>query len=176
MSLHIVIDTREKTPLHFEPWDATTSIGLLKQGDYAILGDTQFAIERKSLDDFLGTVSTGWERFLREIGRMDAHEFISMPILIEGDMETVCFAEFEGRIVPPRHRHFNLSPKFILKRIAELTMLGCAPLFSSNRDYAAALALSLLRLRNDMIEAGESPDRARPRFIDFIRNLPPAKE
>ena len=170
--MHIIIDTREKTPLHFEPWDAEMSIGTLRQGDYALLGDTNFAIERKSLDDFLGTISTGWERFLREIGRMEAHEFVAMPILIEGDFEAVCFSTFEGRTVPPKHRHFNLNPKFICKRIAELSLLGCAPLFSSNAGYAAALALAMFRLRSDMIECGESPDRARPRFIDFIRNLP----
>ena len=170
--LRIIIDTREQLPLHFEPWDAETSIGTLRQGDYALHGDTQFAIERKSLEDFLGTISSGWERFLREIGRMDAHAFIAMPILIEGDFESVCFTEFEGRTVPPRHRHHNLSPKFICKRIAELTLLGCAPLFASNAGYASALALAMFRLRSEMIKSGGDPERARSRFIEFILNLP----
>jgi ERCC4-type nuclease len=68
--LRIVIDTREQTPWSWEPSDAITTVAGLNAGDYALLADTEpvrgkdrlavrFAIERKSLEDFLGTISTG---------------------------------------------------------------------------------------------------------------------
>ena len=69
--LHIVIDTREQTPWHFHPEVATATRGTIKTGDYALLNDDGFAIERKSLNDFVGTIGKGWDRFCREIKRMD---------------------------------------------------------------------------------------------------------
>ena len=51
----IIIDTREQTPWSFPP-EIPVEIGTLKTGDYALAGDDAFAIERKSKDDFLGTI------------------------------------------------------------------------------------------------------------------------
>lgn len=169
--MHITIDTREQTPWHFEPSDTDVSRGTLQQGDYAIKGDSQFAIERKSMEDFLGTISTGWERFIRELGRMDAAGFIAMPIVVEGDFETVCFSEVDGVIKPPQHRRYSLSPSFVCKRTAELTMFGCSVLFVSNPGYAAVMALALFRLREAMINADEDPEQAKRKFKYFLRNL-----
>ena len=70
--LRIVIDTREQQPWHFPRHLAAVSRGTLSAGDYALEGDRGFAIERKSLPDFVGTISSGWERFRRELERMPA--------------------------------------------------------------------------------------------------------
>ena len=71
--LRIIIDTREQRPWRFPPEAAFVRRGTLSAGDYALEEDTAFAIERKSLDDFIGTVSTGWERFQRELERMGGY-------------------------------------------------------------------------------------------------------
>lgn len=143
--LKIVIDTREQTPWSFDPGQAQTFVGTLKTGDYALAGDCFFAIERKSLDDFLGTVSSGWERFLREIGRMDS--FVAKVVIVEGDYEGVCFHDAGGKIIPPDHQHPMLLPAFINKRIAQLSIMGVAVIFAGNAEYASALALAIFRER-----------------------------
>lgn len=144
--LDIVIDTREQTPWSFDPGQARTFVNTLKTGDYALVGDGDFAIERKSLDDFLGTVSSGWERFLREIGRMDS--FVAKVIIVEGDYESVCFVEDgENKVHPPEHNHPRLFPAFVNKRIAQLTMMGVSVIFAGNAGYASALALGIFKER-----------------------------
>ena len=145
--IDITIDTREQTPWAFDPQYATCRIGTLKTADYALTGDTGFGIERKTLDDFLGTVSSGWGRFQREIERMET--WPAKVIIVEGDFEDVCFREWNGEIIAPDHNHPQLTPQFVTKRIAELTMRGVSVLFAKNADYAAALALQIFRERNN---------------------------
>lgn len=88
--LEITIDTREQTPFHFDDHIAKVRIGGLKTGDYACTGDRGFAVERKSLDDFLSTISSGWARFQREIFRAKAEGF-ALPIVVEGNLDDVVF-------------------------------------------------------------------------------------
>jgi ERCC4-type nuclease len=90
--LSIVIDTREQAPWGWEPHLATTRVQGLAAGAYALEIDCEqvkrretlavrFAVERKSLDDFLGTISTGWERFQRELDRMEL--FPARVVIVE---------------------------------------------------------------------------------------------
>ena len=154
--LDITIDTREQTPWHFEPHQANVRIGTLRTGDYALTGDTGFAIERKSLDDFLGTVSSGWERFQREIYRAKEAGFPSLPIIIEASLLQCLFHETEeGKIVGPDHEHPKLTPAFVTKRIAQLSLKGCSVVFAENAMYASALAYAVLRERAVYLEGTE---------------------
>jgi ERCC4-type nuclease len=89
--LKIIIDTREQSPWSFPPECAVTVRGTLSAGDYAIYGDDSFAIERKSLDDFLGTISSGWERFQRELKRMESASFPARIIIVEGDFVSIMY-------------------------------------------------------------------------------------
>lgn len=155
--LRIVIDTREQRPWSFPPDLAEVRIGTLRTGDYALVGDDAFAIERKSLDDFLGTVSTGWERFLREIGRMEGSDFAARVVIVEADFEACCFRQTpDGTLIPPSHNHPRLTPAFVARRIAELTMMGVSVLFGGCADYAAALAFALLKERSRTLGADDS--------------------
>lgn len=63
----VQIDTREQRLLPFEG----ASVAKLEYGDYKLHDGKEFAIyfERKALGDFVGTLSSGYERFTREIGR-----------------------------------------------------------------------------------------------------------
>jgi hypothetical protein len=150
--IRITIDTREQAPWHFPEELAEVEVGTLRTGDYALTGDAGFALERKSLDDFLGTIGTGWARFCREIGRMDAAGFPAKVIVVEGDFASVCFAKDGDDVVPPQHRHPLMTPQFVVKRLAELTMMGVAVLFCGNSDYAAGVAFQILKERDNDFE------------------------
>jgi len=62
---NITIDTREQKPLVFKK--ISTNIEKLEFGDYSC--DKLLAVERKSLNDLVSTLSSGFERFCREIER-----------------------------------------------------------------------------------------------------------
>lgn len=155
--LNIVIDTREQRPWAFPAHLAKVSVGTLRTGDYALAFDNRFAIERKSLDDFLGTISSGWERFLREIGRMEGAGFVARIVIVEADYESCCFhLGDDGELEPPKHKHPRLDPAFVNRRIAELLVRwNVSVVFAGNSDYAGALALSILKRRAEQIEEGE---------------------
>lgn len=139
----VTIDTREQTPWSFPGW-VKVQRGTLPTGDYALAGDI-WAVERKSLDDFLGSVSSGWERFGRELDRMDG--WPAKVIIVEADFAACCFRETAEGIMPPEHSHARLTPAFACSRIAELTMRGVSVLFAGEPGQAAALCYHLLRQR-----------------------------
>jgi len=154
--MHIVIDTREQSPWAFEPY-IETSVGTLKTGDYALEGDGQFAIERKSLEDFLGTIGSGWPRFCRELNRMDEAGFAAKVIIVEGDYATCTFSTAPtGELIPPQHRHWMLSPQFVEMRIAQLTMRGVSVIFARDSKLAAGLAVAIFKQRNIQIKSNET--------------------
>lgn len=158
--LHIIIDSREQAPWAWDPSDATTEIGGLTAGDYALATDTEtpkrkgalrpvrFAIERKSLEDFLGTISTGWDRFQRELTRMES--FPARVVIVEGDFESVCFSEGAAGVIPPPHNHPGLRPAFVARRVAELSMMGVSVLMAGDSQMAAGLALHVFRRRMEV--------------------------
>lgn len=150
----IVIDTREQRPWSFPP-DVPVEIGTLRTGDYAVKGDAAFAIERKSADDFVGTLSLGWPRFVKELNRMDAANFAAKVIIVETDFETFCYRTRQSEILPPDHEHTRCSPQFVMKRLAQLTMRRCCVIFAGNAAYAAAIALRLLYERADQLKKEE---------------------
>lgn len=151
MIIDITIDTREQTPWHFPPDWATVRRGTLKTGDYALTGDDGFALERKGLDDFIGTISTGWPRFCRELNRMV--DWPAKVIIVEGRMIDVVFWEdSDGSIVAPEHRHYLCAPSFVLKRIAELTMRGVCVLLAETPELASAMAYKILIERHRSLE------------------------
>lgn len=79
----ITTDTREQLFLDFAKFRGVSSVrGTLKTGDYSIQGyDDTICFERKSVQDLVGTLIGGHERFLREMERM--RSFKAKYILIE---------------------------------------------------------------------------------------------
>jgi len=132
----IIIDTREQTPWAFPAWVATRR-ECLPAGDYSIEG-SGWAIERKELNDYLGTISSGWERFLRELERMK--DYPIRMVVVEGTLADCCFTMVNGRISAPNHNHPKLEPAFILSRTAQLLVRGVQVVFAGNADLAAAIA------------------------------------
>jgi len=150
MELHIVIDSREQKPWSFPDYCKTT-VAKIDSGDYSLFGDSQFSIERKEKNDFLGTISKGWARFCRELNRMDQAGYKIKVIIIECNFEEFCFSEHNGQIIPPAHEHYMLTPQFIYKRIAELTMRGVSVLFAGDSSKASEMAYRILIERNKVI-------------------------
>jgi ERCC4-type nuclease len=158
--LRIIIDTREQAPWGWAASDATTEIHGLTAGDYALASDCErvkgkdayavrFAIERKSLEDFLGTISAGWDRFQRELARMES--FPARVVIVEGDFADCCFSQgAAGDVLPPPHNHPALRPAFVARRIAELTMQGVSVLMAGDSQLAAGLAYRVFRRRVDL--------------------------
>lgn len=79
----ITTDTREQLFLDFTKFRGVSSVrGTLKTGDYSIQGyEDTICFERKSVQDLVGTLIGGHERFLREMERM--RSFKAKYILIE---------------------------------------------------------------------------------------------
>ncbi len=157
--LHVIIDTREQAPWAWNSGKVITSVQALSAGDYALKEDCEqvkgratlavrFAVERKSLDDFLGTISVGWNRFQRELVRMES--FPARVVIVEGNFSECCFLQGQGRIIQPPHNHPMLSPEFVKRRISELTMMGVSVLLAGNADLAAGLAFNVFRRRQDL--------------------------
>lgn len=158
--LEITIDTREQTPLHFAPEVAVTRRGTIRTGDYAVTGDTGFSVERKSLDDFLGTISSGWERFQRELYRAKDAGFPSFPIVVEARFTDVVFHEKRGgEIEAPNHDHVRLTPAFVLKRIGEIAQLGGVVVFADGVAEATMLTYSFLSNRDKLLNKDDDDEQ-----------------
>ena len=95
----IVADTREKKPFTFGG-KVTVERRKLQTGDYSIAGlENEVAIERKSLDDFIGSlVNSNRETFQRELDRL-----VHMPtkaIVCEGSWECIKMGQYRSRMAP----------------------------------------------------------------------------
>ena len=85
----IIEDSREQTPLSFDGFRGVEVIRPgLKTGDYSIQGyEDRICFERKSVQDLVGTLIGGHDRFLREMERM--REFEAKYILVEHSPTTL---------------------------------------------------------------------------------------
>lgn len=107
----------------------------LKYGDYALDGDS-WAIERKSLPDFVGTVSADWDRFCRELERMPP--LPQRTVIVEGRFQDIIDGNYNGAA----------RPKYIMHRIAQLTLMGVSVLFCEHEALSAVMAYRLFRRRH----------------------------
>lgn len=114
-STEIAIDTREQKPIKFSE---ETIVKKLDYGDYT-LHDEELAvgcyIERKSINDLIGTMSGGLERFKKEIERAMENES-SIIVLVERTINE-CLA-FDK--LPYVSKKIKASPEFIFKNIRDL--------------------------------------------------------
>ena len=140
--IHIVIDTREQRPWDFGGY-AVVSRGTISAGDYALKGDAGFAVERKDLNDYVGTIFTGWARFRAELRRMEEFDFPARVVIVEAEWSD---------ILSRRYNHPEIEPHAVLKRTAELLLDGVAIVFAGNPTAAAGLCWKLLAERKLRLE------------------------
>jgi ERCC4-type nuclease len=92
---NIIIDTREQ-----HPWAFKNSVRrALPSGDYSLEGlEDCFAIERKSLADWVNTVVHNKRRFRAELTRLQAYEFAA--VVIESSYADILRGDYRSDIAP----------------------------------------------------------------------------
>ena len=109
----IFIDTREQMPLVI---DYPTEVKGLKFGDYAINDpENKCYIERKSISDFIGTMSGGYERFCREIERSVAAE-ANLIVLVERPLQECLSFQYLNYV----SKKIKVTPEFVFFNVREL--------------------------------------------------------
>lgn len=87
----VIIDTREQAPFTFERfpnWIGDTRRDTVAVGDYTIAGmEDILTLERKSLEDAIGTLTHNRERFIRQCEKMSKIKY--KAIIIEASYEDV---------------------------------------------------------------------------------------
>jgi len=96
-----LIDSREQKPYSFKGCDVETIA--LKTGDYSVkIFDTNYnneiAIERKSLQDIIGSITQGRERFEKEMIR--SLEIPHFYLIIEGSWDDIYSHNYISQIPP----------------------------------------------------------------------------
>jgi len=143
--LQIIIDKHEQTPWFWPPDLATMVRGTLNAGDYALVDDDRkFAVERKSLDDLVGTLASGWQRFKNELQRMKDLEMPARIIIVEGNFQD---------ILDHKYNHPRVSPRFVLRRLTTLAFAEVQVIFASNALAASGYCWRLLYHRWKQLHA-----------------------
>jgi ERCC4-type nuclease len=95
----IVCDSREQTPWSFAADVAITVTRALPAGDYSLDGhEWTVAIERKSLDDFVGSIIHDWIRFRAELRRLASFEHA--VIVVEANAGDVLTRQYRSEVHP----------------------------------------------------------------------------
>lgn len=138
----IIRDTREQLPLKF-------SIGRIDEGmdfaDYK-LNDDKFThncyIERKSLSDFYGTLSSGIERFKKELERA-AEAKANVIVLVESPFESV----YEFINQPQVYRKVTISPEYVFHNMRNIVQANPTVqfLFVKDREEASHIIENLFK-------------------------------
>lgn len=134
--MRIVVDTREQTPWTFEGQQVSTVRRKLTAGDYSIEGfENRVAIERKSLDDWTGTVLRERSRFYRELELLRALDF--RCVIIESGVREIMEHRYTSR----------MNPEAVLGFVAEVAVAQNVPVYlAGSRAEAQILAVRLLRM------------------------------
>ena len=108
--IRVMVDTREQRPWTFDgdvlaqlraersaaAVEVVCERGTLDTGDYALVEAPEICrIERKSLGDFVGSVTHDHERFMREMARMRAYPI--RAVVVEADLAQVVSATRQAR-------------------------------------------------------------------------------
>ena len=122
----IIIDTREQEPYGFNPQLVTPVRRALPAGDYSVAGLEQtVAVERKTLDDFVGTVIRARGRFYRELRRLEG--YARACIVVEAELADVLAGRYRG----------DAHPQSVLGSALAIAIdFGIPVFFCSNRQIA----------------------------------------
>jgi hypothetical protein len=114
----ILIDTREQKPLKF---DRETISQKLDYGDYAFSHPEYTCrchVERKSLADFISTISGGYDRFINELERAKEEE-ANLIILVEETINNALSFQY----LPHISKKIRATPEFIFHRTRNLIQM-----------------------------------------------------
>jgi DNA excision repair protein ERCC-4 len=130
----IVIDTREQRPYSFSTRVAGSVRKALPAGDYSVAGrETEIAIERKTMDDYIATIVHARTRFSRELAAL--RQYRHAWIVVEGSLDDL----LRGRYASRAH------PNAVLALTTQIMCASGIPvLFAHSRPCARALVEALL--------------------------------
>lgn len=134
--MQVVCDTREQAPWTFDGQRGITlSRAALPTGDYSLVGlESRVTIERKSIDDFTGTVLRDRARFYRELERM--RSFDVRCVIVETSVREIMAGNYVSQV----------APSVVLGFVAEITVAQSVPVYlAGTRAEAQILAGQLLR-------------------------------
>jgi len=132
---HILCDTREQQPLSFPT--LIRNYEALKFGDYR-LNDDDFThhccIERKALNDFYTTITSGYARFIKEVERAQEAGFY-LVVLIESPFSSIY--SFATNVLEPMQIY--IKPEHVFHNMREMCQKypNLQFLFVHDRDEAS---------------------------------------
>jgi len=134
--VQVIVDTREQVPWTFEGQGISTVVRRLEAGDYSIAGlERRVAIERKSLDDWTGTVLRDRARFYRELALLRSYDF--RCVIVEAGVREIMEARYKSQA----------RPEAVMGFVAEVTVAQAVPVYlAGSRAEAQVLAGAFLRM------------------------------
>lgn len=128
----IKIDTREQLPYRFT---LPSEVGTLSVGDYSIVGlEDRISIERKELNDLIGCITGGRERFERELERSKAFDYFAL--VVEGSLSDIAKHLYTSQVAPKSVVQSLLAFSIRYRRLPIF--------FCESRGYAQRITESLL--------------------------------
>lgn len=129
----IVIDSREQLPYCFDGHPVEQKA--LRTGDYSIIGcENLFAVERKSVNDLVSTVTHGRDRFERELARSNGLK--RLYLIIESNLQAIVNGDYRSKANPASIIGSLLAWE---QRYPALRVMYC-----DNRQLAGRMVKSLL--------------------------------
>ena len=130
MAVIIKIDTREQQPYQFK----NSEVGTLNIGDYSIRGlEDHISIERKELNDLIGCLTNGRERFEKELYRGKALDYFAL--VIESTLSDLINGNYRSQ----------MNPKSAIQSLLAFSVRYRLPIFfTENRAYGQRITESLL--------------------------------
>lgn len=131
MNVTVKIDSREQLPYKFE---TLCEVGALPCGDYSITGlENHVAIERKTIDDLIGCLTTNRERFERELHKSKALDYFAL--IIEASLSDIANGRYRSKMLP----------KCAVQSLLAFSIRYRLPIFfTENREYGQRVTESLL--------------------------------
>jgi len=142
--MRVIVDSREQTPWTFQGQEGiTTERAKLEAGDYSVAGlEHRVAIERKSLDDWTGTVLRDRTRFYRELELLRAYDF--RCVIIESSVREILQKNYRSQV----------PPASVLGFVAEVSVAQSVPVYlAGGRVEAQVLAGAFLRMAGKKLSA-----------------------
>ena len=130
--MKILIDTREQNPYRFE---TPSEVGTIPVGDYSIVGgfENSIAIERKELNDLIGCLTKGRERFERELFKSKSLDYFAL--VIEASLTDLINGDYRSR----------MNPKSAIQSLLAFSVRYRLPVFfAESREYGQRITESLL--------------------------------
>ncbi|MGO9530563.1 MAG: ERCC4 domain-containing protein [Syntrophobacteraceae bacterium] len=127
----IKIDSREQLAYEFH---TPTEVGKLDTGDYSLVGAEHLvSIERKSVDDLVQALTTGRERFERELHRGRALDYFAL--VIEASLSDLASGRYRSQA----------NPKAMIQSLMAFSVRFDLPIFfAENRKFGTRITESLL--------------------------------